>query len=118
MTSLIACLSTGKGSWIEVKKLISSGMFEKTFLVTNDFGREKFQTDDKTELIVIDNQADTQEIIKGIVAGLGSKLSGEVALNMTSGSGKEHMALLSAIMKLGLGFRLVEPGEQGGVKEI
>jgi hypothetical protein len=118
MTSLIACLSTGKGSWIEVKKIIGSDSFEKVYLITNDFGKEKFQAAENTELIVIDTRADTAEMIKQILAGLGDKVKGEVALNLTSGSGKEHMALFAALIKLGIGFRLVEAGEEGAVKEI
>ena len=41
----------------------------------------------------------------------------EVALNMISGSGKLHMATLSALLKLGLGIRLIALTKQG-VKEI
>jgi len=36
---------------------------------------------------------------------------------MTSGSGKEHMALLSALLKLGLGIRLVS-FTNNGIKEL
>jgi len=31
----------------------------------------------------------------------------EIALNFASGTGKEHMALMEAILELGLNFRLV-----------
>jgi hypothetical protein len=41
----------------------------------------------------------------------------EVALNMSSGSGKEHMALLSCLLKLGLGIRLVSI-ENDKLKEL
>lgn len=117
MTNLIACLSTGKGSWLDVKKLISTGSFEKCFLITNDFGKEKFQVDSDVEFVVIDNRAETEVMTKAILEGLSGKVSGEVALNMNSGSGKEHMALLAAVMKLGLGFRLIEPTDEG-IREV
>ena len=41
----------------------------------------------------------------------------DMAINFISGSGKEHMALLSALLKIGAGVRLVNPGESE-VKEI
>ena len=31
----------------------------------------------------------------------------EIALNLASGSGKEHMAVLEAVLQMGLNFRLV-----------
>ena len=36
----------------------------------------------------------------------------EVALNFVSGSGKEHMAVISAVLKMGLALRLVMPGKE------
>ncbi len=105
MTDLIACLSTGKGTWIHVKGVISGCEWDNIFLITNEFGREKFSSEKKVELLVVDKQ-------------LKDKISGtEAALNLASGTGKEHMAILSAVLKLGLGVRLVAL-EKEGVKEI
>ena len=36
MTDLIACLSSGKGTWGHVNRLISDGEWGKIFLITND----------------------------------------------------------------------------------
>jgi len=41
---------------------------------------------------------------------------GEVGLNIVSGAGKDNMALISAIMKLGLGYRLVAYTKDGVVE--
>ena len=41
----------------------------------------------------------------------------EVGLNFISGTGKEHMALLSAVLKLGIGIRFFALTKDG-VKEI
>ena len=41
----------------------------------------------------------------------------EVAVNFVSGTGKEHMALLSALLKLGIGIRLLALTKEG-VTEI
>ena len=41
----------------------------------------------------------------------------EAAVNLISGNGKEHMAVISALMKLGLGIRLIAL-TPNGIKEI
>ena len=40
MPELIACLSTGKGTWGHVSRLIDDGKFDKVYLITNEFGQE------------------------------------------------------------------------------
>ena len=118
MTDLVACLSTGKGTWGNVKRVIEDGDWENIFLITNDFGKENFSNDKKCELIVVDARQPMPDLIEAIRKGLDGKVKGpEVALNLISGAGKEHMALLSAIMKLGLGFRLMALTTDG-IKEL
>ena len=41
MTELIAFLSTGKGTWANVSGLIKGESWDKVYLLTNDFGKEK-----------------------------------------------------------------------------
>lgn len=110
MPTLIACLSTGKGTWTEVTKIIQSQQWDKIFLITNQFGKDNFTPNNSnTELIVVNS--DFKEIyglVKEIKSSLHNKISDfEVALNLVSGSGKEHMAVLEAVLELGLNFRLV-----------
>ena len=47
MPTLVACLSTGKGTWGHVNHLIDDGKFDRVFLITNDFGKENFNKKDK-----------------------------------------------------------------------
>ena len=117
MTSLIACLSTGKGTWGHVSRIIEDEKWDKVFLITNEFGKENFQQTKNTELIIIDSNKGLKELQKDIVDQLKDKVEGEVALNIVSGTGKEHMALLSALLKLGLGIRLIALTKDG-VEEI
>lgn len=106
MTSLIACLGSGKGTWTEVKKLIESESWEKVFLITNSFGKEKFQA--KAEFIIVDDLQPPQALTPIIVSQLKGKIPDtQVALNIASGSGNMHMAILAALLKLGLGIRLM-----------
>jgi hypothetical protein len=107
MPTLIACLSTGKGTWAEVIKIINSQPWDKVFLLTNEFGKQNFKGN--AELVIINS--DYQEVAQlaaQIKSALKDKISDfEVALNIASGTGREHMALLEAIMELGLNFRLI-----------
>ena len=117
MTSLIACLSSGKGTWAQLLEVIRGAEWDKVFLVTNDFGKEKFREID-VELICLDLNNSPDILSDQIIASLhGKHLGAEVAINLTSGTGNEHMALLSAILKLGLGIRFVY-SKNGKVEEL
>jgi len=118
MTELVVCLSTGKGTWGHVSRLIQDGEWEKVFLITNDFGKENFTPDEKSEFVVIDPNKGLVELRDDIYNQLKEKVqSTEVGLNLVSGTGKEHMALVSAVLKLGVGIRLVALTKDG-VQEI
>ena len=117
MTDLVCCLSTGKGTWMEVSKLINSYEWRNIFLITNDFGKEKFSAQKPVKLILIDPNKDLETAKKIIQEALKERISGDVALNMTSGSGNEHMAMLTAVMNLGVGIRFVIM-ENNVMKEI
>jgi len=118
MTELIACLSTGKGTWGHVNRLIQDGKWDKIFLITNDYGKENFSKDDKTELIAINLNQGIKELRDDIFNNLKGKIKGsEVAINVISGTGREHMALVSALLRLGVGFRLMALTKDG-VEEI
>ncbi len=118
MTELIACLSTGKGTWGHVNRIISDGKWDRVILITNDYGNENFQKDEKTELICVDLNQGIRELRDEMEGRLRGKIkSSEVGLNVVSGTGKEHMALLSALLRLGVGIRLVALTKDG-VEEI
>ncbi len=108
MLTLIACLSTGKGTWLEVNKVIQSRQWDKVYLLTNQFGQDNFKANPETELIIVNGFKETTDLVEDIKQQLKNKIKDfEVALNMVSGSGKEHMALLEAVLELGLNFRIV-----------
>ncbi|MDD5331283.1 MAG: hypothetical protein PHE43_00460 [Candidatus Nanoarchaeia archaeon] len=117
MTTLIACLSTGKGTWGHVSRLIQDQEWENIILITNDFGKENFTKEKNTEFLVIDPNKSVLEIIDDLIKELKGKVEGDVALNLVSGTGKEHMALLAALLKLGVGIRLVALTKDG-IKEL
>ena len=114
MATLIANLSTGKGTWGHVNRLLGSGKFEKIILVTNQWTKENFQNEKEATLVVIDTAKPAQELSAALQEELRPLITDtEVALCMISGSGAEHMATLAALLKLGIGIRLVVMGEEG-----
>ena len=118
MSTLIASLSTGKGTWGHVSRLIKENKWDNILLITNEFGKENFTKSDNTELILIDANKGIEELSKDIYEKLKDKIKDpEVALNLVSGSGKEHMAIISSILKLGIGLRLIALTNEG-MKEI
>ncbi|MFC2134736.1 hypothetical protein ACFLTH_08980 [Bacteroidota bacterium] len=117
MTTLVATLSSGKGTWAQLVEIIKGADWEKVILITNQFGKENFKHDN-VKLVVLDTNKSPDILCDEIVAALhDEKLGTEVAINISSGTGNEHMALLSALLKLGLGIRFVF-SKNGKVEEL
>ncbi|MBI2140393.1 hypothetical protein HYU14_05695 [Candidatus Woesearchaeota archaeon] len=114
MTSLIVCLSSGKGTGAHALKVIEGMDWEKVFVVAPEEMKAEMPNIPKGEIIFISLQKSLSEMSDLIKACLKGKISDlEVALNIISGSGKEHMAVLKALMDLGIGIRLVALTKDG-----
>jgi hypothetical protein len=109
MTDLVACLGAGKGTWTNVLKLAARPEFEKVHLIVNDWTKSTLRMENpKISLVVIDAEAKASSIRESIISQMKGKMNCfEVAVNLDSGTGKEHTALLTALMRLGLAFRFV-----------
>ena len=119
MTQLVVILGTGTGSWAHVSKLMTQEGFDEIILITNNFGKDKLNPSTDTSLVVVDFNQPVHILLDIFIKELRPKLKGtEVALNMISGAGPEHMALLSAILKLGFGIRLVVAGSANHFDEL
>lgn len=118
MAILVANISSGKGTLAHVSKIIDEVEWEKIFLISNESGKTDFKPNKRSEFIIIDENRHTSDITEDIYKKLKGKiLDTEVAFNMISGNGKEHMATLSALLKLGLGIRLIAYTKEG-VREL
>ncbi len=114
MTDLIACLSKGKGTLGHVAKVIESMEWSRIFLITNEFEKDKIKSKKNIETILIDTKKTITEMAYEIKKALEGKITDlEVALNIVSGEGREHMAIISALLELGLGIRLVALTKEG-----
>ncbi len=118
MTDLIACLSENEKGRIHIQKLVEGENWTQVFLVTTESSKKGFSCEKEVQYVIIDMQSPASEMIKSIQKQLHGKLNDlEVALNMVCGSGKEHMALLSALVKMGMGIRLMAVTKEG-IKEL
>ena len=110
---LVALLSTGQGTWGQVAGLIKQGEWENIILIGTEFA-EKFTVDKKHDFIRINSNAPIREIRDDLIKKLKDKIKGtEVLLSIASGSGKEHMAIISALLNTPVGVRFVALTKDG-----
>lgn len=103
---LVALLGSGKGSWGQVAGVINRGDWENIILIGDEFAK-KFNVEKDFEFIEI-NSSGIIDLKDEILKKLQGKIKGtEVALSIASGEGKEHMALISALLSLPAGIRFV-----------
>ncbi len=110
---LIALLSTGKGSWEQVAGLIKYGEWDKIVLMGGDFAKD-FKHEKEFEFIKIDLNKKLKDLKEEFSQKLKGKINGtEVALSIASGDGKQHMALISALLNLPVGIRFAALTKEG-----
>jgi hypothetical protein len=110
---LIALLSSGKGTWGQVAGLMNHGDWEKIILIGDDFAKG-FTHDKKFEFIKVNLNQRLKDLRDDLSKKLQGKIKGmEVALSIASGDGKEHMALVSALINLPVGVRFAALTKEG-----
>ena len=110
---LVALLSSGKGSWAQVSGLMKHGEWDKIIVLGDDFA-QKFAHEKKFEFIRIDLNKRIKDLRNELLSKLKGKINGtEVALSIASGEGKEHMALISALINLPVGIRFAALTKEG-----
>src|SRR3989338_8940755 len=115
---LIACVFEPEDTWSHVKKLIERGEWKSVVIITDKTAEKKFTVQKAAKKVIIDSEQPAVDIIKHLTASLKPHLFDfEAGLNMVSGTGKEHMCVLAALLKLGVGVRLVALTKEG-VKEL
>ncbi len=101
---LIALLGAGQGTWGQVTGVINHGDWENITLLGDNFAKQ-FTSKKDFEFIEIKSTA-IMELKNEIMGKLKGKIKGtEVALSIASGDGKQHMALISALLSLPVGIR-------------
>jgi hypothetical protein len=110
---LIALLSSGKGTWAQVSGLMKYGEWDKIILLGDDFAKQ-FKSEKQFEFIRVDLNKKLKDLKEEFQQKLKGKIDGtEVALSIASGDGKEHMALISALINLPVGIRFAALTREG-----
>ena len=110
---LVALLSSGKGTWAQVSGLMKHGDWEKIILIGDDFSKQ-FTHEKKFEFIKVDFNKKIKDLQEEFSKKLKGKFGGmEVSLSLASGDGKEHMALVSALINLPMGVRFTALTKEG-----
>lgn len=104
---LVALLGADKESWGQVLGLINHGTWDKVILV-NTSSEDFISPHAQTEEIKVDSSRPLVELKSILLEKLKSRISEfEASLSIASGTGKEHMALISALLSIPVGIRLV-----------
>lgn len=110
---LVALLSSGKGTWAQVAGLIKYGEWDKIILLGGEFSRQ-FKSEKESEFVMVDLNKKLKDLREEISQKLKGRINGtEVALSIASGDGKEHMALISALINLPVGIRFAALTKDG-----
>jgi len=110
---LVCLLSSGKGTWAQVSGLMTHGEWDKVILLGSDFAKN-FSHQKPFEFIQVDLDKKIKELQQEFKDKLRGKIEGtETALSIASGDGKEHMALISALINLPVGIRFAALTKEG-----
>jgi len=110
---LIALLSTGKGTWGQVSGLMKHGEWDKIIVLGDDFAKD-FKHEKEFEFIRVGLDTKLTDLKEEFSEKLKGKIDGtEVALTIASGDGRQHMALISALLNLPVGIRFAALTKEG-----
>jgi len=103
---LVAFLGVGKGTWGQIAGVMNHGDWENIIILGDSFAKQ-FNIKKDFEFIEVSSKT-IIELRDEILKKLKGRINGtEVALSIASGDGKEHMALISALLSLPVGIRFV-----------
>lgn len=104
---LLALVSNDKNNWGQIAGLIKHGDWDNIIIIGGESSRN-FSSEKNFELIRVDLGRKIRDLTDEISKKLKGKIKDtEVALSIASGEGKEHMALISALLSAPVGIRLV-----------
>ena len=129
MAHLIACLGQDRETWNDVNKIIQSEFFDKIYIITSEanerhYVRPTLKSDILIKLVKLNFNKSSEDLVPELYIilkkhFLEDKIQDlDIAVNITSGTGKEHSIVISTLMKLGYGIRLVDLDKNGNLLEM
>ena len=106
---LVAFVGNDRENWGQITALNNKLEDCDKVVLVMDKQAEGFPVSSKSKIIKIDCSKPLIELKQEMMDNLKKELSGEfeVALTLASGTGKEHMALISALINIPVGIRIV-----------
>lgn len=110
----VAFLGKDKETWGQVTALLNRLEYEHAIII-KDKNADDFPINEKCKVLEINSDKPIIELREQIQTKIKSMLSGdfEVTLSIASGNGKEHMAVVSALLNLPVGIKLVVYTKEG-----
>lgn len=91
-----------------VNSLMNCAKWDKIYLLCNEFSYDNFESKKENCIKLKFDEKKIEDSLKKLSDFFKNEVKDfEVALNLTSGSGMEHMMVTSSILKAGLGVRFV-----------
>ena len=109
----VGILSSGKGTWGQISGLVKKGEWEKIVILGPKYASD-FKLDVPFDFVEYDDEKPIMSLKEDFAKKLKDKFKGtEVALSIASGSGREHMALVSALLSIPVGVRFAALTKDG-----
>ena len=111
----IAFLGADKEGWGQITALVNRLEDCEKVLLVKDKNTLGFPKSEKCEFVNVDASVDLIKLKEDMMNGLRQALSKEfeVVVSLASGNGKEHMALVSALLNIPVGIRLAVYTREG-----
>ena len=112
---LVVLVGSDHETWGQITGLVKKGQWDKIFFIGESL--DGISIEKESELIKIKRDQRLVDLRDDIKKKLGGKIGGtEVALSIASGNGKEHMAVISALLTLPVGIRFAALTKEGIVQ--
>ena len=110
----MAFIGDDKENWGQVTALLNRLEYEKCILVKSNKAND-FPAPENSRILEIRSDLPLLEMKDYMIEKMKPLLSGdfEVSLSLASGNGKEHMALVSALLNIPVGIKLVVYTKEG-----
>lgn len=107
----------------KVVKIVNSNIFDHACIITTEEGKKNYRHGGKCRqsFVVHDFEKPVEDSAIQLESSLRKLFAEhkitelELGINISSGTGAHHAALLSAVMKLGYAFKLIELDKDGDV---
>ena len=104
---LVVFMGDDKENWGQVNGLINRGEWEKIIIVKSK-SSDDYESPKEADIVLVDTSKPLLELKEDIINKLRKKFEGfDAHVSIASGTGKEHMALISALLSIPVGIRLV-----------